>query len=578
MSNLTGQSLGRYHILEQLGEGGMATVYKAYDTRLERNVAVKIILQGKQQSEQFIKRFEREAKTLASLSHPNIVSVIDYGEQDGLPYLVMEYIPGGTLKHKLNGQPMPWQAAARSLIPIARALGAAHAMKIIHRDVKPANILITQSGEPMLSDFGIAKILEQEETLALTSSGVGIGTPEYMAPEQGLGKGVDGRADIYALGITFYELVTGRKPYRADTPMAILHKQLSESLPAPSKFRPEIPALVENVLFKALAKDPKNRYQNMEEFAQALEKIAALQTKKRLPRRALAWSLTGFGILALIAVVVFLATTGAFKLPSINLAAWQKSSVTPTSVLTWDLPAYEESQKQRMVTLCAASKFCVTDGNQQPIKEFNIDLPGSLDDKPSWSPDGARIIFSAGKIGQSQTLYALDYASGAVIGLTNFPGFNVIQPAWSPDEKYIAVHSNCQGWLLHPDFKTVETFLATYDQCVLDLRWSPDSHWLAWLSPTRKDGSSNPMIGMLDVSTRKTYSIPVDFGDERDIAMSPDSKFLYLMVKEAGEMVSHQIPLACFWNGCTQQDFQKTSFNIPPQWRPNYFPQWGKQK
>ena len=181
ITNLIGQSLGRYHILEQLGEGGMATVYKASDTRLERNMTIKVILPQKQQSEKFIKRFEREAKTLAQLSNPNIVKVLDYGDYDGVPFIVMEYVHGGTLKKKL-GKPIPWAEAADLQAPIAQALECAHKypQKIVHRDVKPSNILLTQSGEPMLSDFGVAKILETEETMDLTGTGVGVGTPEYM--------------------------------------------------------------------------------------------------------------------------------------------------------------------------------------------------------------------------------------------------------------------------------------------------------------------------------------------------------------------------------------------------------------
>jgi serine/threonine protein kinase len=190
MPDFIGQSMGRYHILEQLGEGGMATVYKAYDMRLERDAAVKIIRRGAfppDLLEIILKRFEREAKALARLTHPNIVSVIDYGDQDGTPYLVMAYLPGGTLKQFL-GKPMLWQEAVRLLLPIARALQFAHSQKIVHRDVKPSNILITLSGEPMLTDFGIAKILEGTEGQTLTGTGVGVGTPEYMAPEQWTGQ------------------------------------------------------------------------------------------------------------------------------------------------------------------------------------------------------------------------------------------------------------------------------------------------------------------------------------------------------------------------------------------------------
>ena len=274
MTNLIGQSFDRYHILEQLGEGGMAVVYKAYDSHLDRAVAIKVILPGFEQSEKFLKRFEREAQALARLVHPNIVRVLDYGQHNGLPYLVMEYLSGGTLKQK-TGQPVPWQKAARLLEPIARALAYAHQMGILHRDIKPSNILITHSGEPMLSDFGLAKLLEVQDGLDLTGSTNVIGTPAYMAPEQMTGGKVDRRADVYALGIVFYELVTGRTPYRADTPAAMMIKAVTEPLPRPTTFTEDLPENVEYAILKSLEKDPENRFQNMEDFALALERFAA---------------------------------------------------------------------------------------------------------------------------------------------------------------------------------------------------------------------------------------------------------------------------------------------------------------
>jgi serine/threonine protein kinase len=286
MDKLIGEYLGRYHILEQLGEGGMATVYKAFDTRLEREVAIKIIIRSRQQSPEFLKRFDREAKALARLSHPNVAKVMDYGEHKGIPYLVMEYLPGGTLKSRL-GAPMAWASAARLLAPVASALGYAHERGIVHRDVKPSNILIAESGEPMLSDFGIAKILETEETWDVTGTGVGIGTPEYMAPEQGMGRVIDHRADVYALGIVLYELVTGRTPFHADTPLAVLLKQINDPVPAPGEFASNLPSGVEQVIFKALAKDPGDRYQSMREFEGALRRLAegerhAIEAKTRI--------------------------------------------------------------------------------------------------------------------------------------------------------------------------------------------------------------------------------------------------------------------------------------------------------
>ncbi|MCD4752172.1 MAG: serine/threonine protein kinase [Anaerolineaceae bacterium] len=277
MVDLIGKQIDRYQIVAQLGEGGMATVYKALDTRLERYVALKVITTNLQSSQQFLQRFEREAKALAKLSHPNIVDVHDYGEENGRPYLVMEFIDGGHLKSRM-GSPHAFQEAAKLLIPIASALGYAHQRDIIHRDVKPANILMQRNGTPMLSDFGIAKVLETNQP-QLTRVGVGIGTPEYMAPEQGQGNQIDHRADIYSLGLVFYELVTGRKPFQADTPMAIVWKQVTEPLPDPRKFVPSLPPAVVTVLQKALQKKPGDRYQSMKEFEKAFEKLIAIGNK-----------------------------------------------------------------------------------------------------------------------------------------------------------------------------------------------------------------------------------------------------------------------------------------------------------
>ncbi len=275
MDKLLGQNLGRYHIIEPLGQGGMAAVYKAFDTTLERNVAIKIIRTDKKEGteqDEFLKRFQREAKALAQLDHPYILKVLDYGEQDGTPYLVMPFVPGGTLKEKM-GRSLPYREAAALLAPIAQALDYAHRRKVIHRDVKPANILISESGSPLLSDFGIAKILESGESTQLTATGVGIGTPDYMAPEQWMGK-ADARTDIYSLGIVFFQMVTGHLPFSADTPAAVLIKHMQDPLPRPSSFVHDLPEAVEQVLFKALAKAPESRFQDMGAFASVLARLA----------------------------------------------------------------------------------------------------------------------------------------------------------------------------------------------------------------------------------------------------------------------------------------------------------------
>ena len=275
---LQNQSIGRYHIIEPLGEGGMAVVYKAYDTHLECEVAVKVIRVDnlpRNAEERALKRFEREAKAVARLTHPNIVKVTDYGEEDGKPYLVMPYLPGGTLKEliKERGQ-IPWQEAARILIPIAEALAYAHSQGVIHRDIKPSNILLTQSGQPMLTDFGVAKIIEDEATQDLTGTSATVGTPEYMAPEQITSKTVDARADLYSLGVVFYEMITGRKPFEADTPMAVLFKHASDPLPRPSQYVNNLPDIAEQFLYKSLSKKPTERFQTADEVSKVLTIIS----------------------------------------------------------------------------------------------------------------------------------------------------------------------------------------------------------------------------------------------------------------------------------------------------------------
>lgn len=269
--NYIGKQIDRYRIVEQLGQGGMAVVYKAYDTRLEREVALKIIRTENippVQLERLLQRFRREALAQAKFKHSNIVAVHDFGEFDGSPFLVMEYVKGRTLK-SFTGTPMNYIDALKLLIPIADALAYAHEQGIIHRDVKPSNILI--SDRPMLTDFGIAKILENDEE-TLTGTGIGVGTPEYMAPEQWKGDPVF-QTDIYSLGVVLYELVTGKKPYSADTPLAIGIKQATEPLQRPIDLVDGLPEEIEQVLFKALALRPEDRYESMWKFEEALQGI-----------------------------------------------------------------------------------------------------------------------------------------------------------------------------------------------------------------------------------------------------------------------------------------------------------------
>jgi tRNA A-37 threonylcarbamoyl transferase component Bud32 len=268
METLIGQTLGQYRIVEQIGKGGMATVFKAYQPSLDRYVAVKILPAYYAHEEGFSERFVREAKAIARLDDPHILPVYDFGQSDGLSYIVMKYVAAGTLKDRL-GQPLAPEEALEILEQIAGALDHAHDLGILHRDVKPGNILIDEKDRVYLSDFGLAKMVEG--SVQLTGSGVGIGTPAYMSPEQGQGLAVDERTDVYSLGVILYEMLTGRVPYEAETPMAVVVKHITSPLPMPTSVNPVIPEAVERVVLKALAKEAGDRYARAGQVVDALE-------------------------------------------------------------------------------------------------------------------------------------------------------------------------------------------------------------------------------------------------------------------------------------------------------------------
>lgn len=274
-----GATLGAYRIIQQVGEGGMAKVYKAYQPSMERYVALKVLPSHYAEDPQFVERFIREARTIARLEHKNILPVYDFGEEQGITYLAMRYVEGGTLKELLTKGRLSLGDTLDLMTQICSALDYAHRRNVVHRDVKPSNVMLDDEGAPYLMDFGIAKVLGTGGDL--TATGAAIGTPAYMAPEQAVGGKVDGRTDIYALGVVLYEMVVGRVPFRADTPMAVLMAHLREPLPLPSQVAPGIAEPIEAVIIKALAKEPNDRYQTANELAHALQQ--AVQVSGRQP-------------------------------------------------------------------------------------------------------------------------------------------------------------------------------------------------------------------------------------------------------------------------------------------------------
>ena len=269
---LVGKSLGGFRIVEKIGAGGMATVFKAYQSTLDRYIAIKVLPAYHARDPIFVKRFVQEARSVARLAHPNIVQIHDFDEQDGYTYIVMEYVDGGTLKDRLK-KPLSVTEAADFIIQAAEGLDCAHRNGIIHRDVKPANMLLRKDGHLLLSDFGIAKILEG--TTNLTRVGTGIGTPQYMSPEQGMGQAVDRRSDIYSLGIVFFHCLTGRVPFTADSPLTITVKHMNEPLPIDMLTVEGVPQPIIQVVQKMTAKQPHERYQSAEALIDALTSALA---------------------------------------------------------------------------------------------------------------------------------------------------------------------------------------------------------------------------------------------------------------------------------------------------------------
>ncbi|MFZ6031525.1 MAG: protein kinase domain-containing protein [Chloroflexota bacterium] len=448
MPFIVGETIGPYRLVEQLGQGGMATVFKAYHASLDRYVAIKALHPAFMEDPNFLARFQREARVVAKLDHPNIVPVYDFAEHEGRPYLVMKFIEGETLKARLHRQPlMPGQ-----VLEVAEAVGAAlayaHRQGILHRDVKPSNVILANDGQVYLADFGLARIAAAGESTL--SSDTVLGTPQYISPEQALGKReLDAGTDIYSLGVVFYEMVVGKVPFSGDTPFAVIHDHIYTPLPPPRQHNPAISEAVERVLLKALAKERPDRYTDVtamiaafrqamagtpslaaetqalppspsaapyEEGTPAEVPASGVQTVSLHPparrRKVWLWACSGLLLLALCACVA----VGAFNFYRGRMAGRATQAARPTQRMEAAAPPREDTPLAESAVLPEAPVWLV---------EFDGELPG-WELQPGWEHNPGAGTLCAGE--RTAAIYRGDIFGDASM-ILSFRGEGVFR--WS---------------------------------------------------------------------------------------------------------------------------------------------------
>jgi len=534
------EKIGRYEIRAELGRGGMATVYHGYDPRFEREVAVKVLPAELMHSDpQFKLRFEREAKIIAQLEHPSIVPVYDVGDENGQPYFVMRYMNGGSLSDRMREGLISIPEAAKILGQIAPGLDEAHSKGIVHRDLKPSNILFDNKNIPYISDFGIAK-LSRAQVSNVTGSGI-IGTPAYMAPEQASGETVDGRSDIYAVGIILFEMLTGRQPYEADTPMAVAVKHITDPVPRILDANPGLPPDVEDIIQVAMAKKKDDRFSTTVELVEALQDIGpdgkTISGKTRAMRasqKTVAANINvgkasgkrGLSAWAIIVPILLLALAAGGYYVYANVLSKPATETPLTAPPVTDVPVAPPSTEETsgpgvtteppqetpvptetspavparpvlggadLIAFVANSEIWLMNVDGSELRQVTSD--GATKNDLQWMKDGETLLFLSGK-----TIKYYNVNTDVVDTLTSFPssitldGFQL-----SHDNSMVMVAMSSEIFVVPFDFEQFKTFKLRSDffamgddACILpvagtkaalavqEVRWSFDDKLVAW--------------------------------------------------------------------------------------------------